>query len=106
MKFGIDMTYIRRFENKGNLAKRILSKKELEEYQVSTEKAIFLATHFAAKEAYMKANSCRHHCALSSIELFHEENGKPYVMVNGVCWDISITHEKDYVIAMVMEHEG
>ena len=61
MGVGIDICYIPRYENKDDLAKRILSNDEYKIYEVRQKKAEFLAGRFATKEAFIKATVIIHY---------------------------------------------
>ena len=61
-------------------AKRILTDGEWPEFMSSGEQAMFLAKHFAAKEAFSKAmgTGLRHPVNLNYIGVAHDHLGKPY----------------------------
>ena len=50
MGIGVDICYIPRYEDKDNLAKRILSNEEYKIYEKRTKKAEFLAIYSDEKE--------------------------------------------------------
>ena len=92
---GIDNADIKRFKNKDKLAKRILSSSELEEYYLRKDKASFLASRFALKEAYYKASNDKS-TSYDLIEVRKQDNGKPILFVNNkeISALISLTHDK------------
>jgi len=94
MKIGIDNVYIERMKSlSSDFPKKILSEREYQDYQKSSNKEEFLAGRFASKEAYMKASG-NLKAKFSSIEVIDDENGKPILYVDGVeTGDISITHD-------------
>ncbi len=61
-------------------AKRLLTNHEWPEYNNSGRQTTFLATRFAAKEAFSKAmgTGLRHPVNLSYISIAHDTLGKPY----------------------------
>lgn len=102
---------IERLEDK--FVNRIFTKKEIE-YCESKNKAKFqhYAARFAAKEAVIKAVSNhvenKYVLGWKNIEVKNDKNGKPKIefighdMKNIKNIDISISHCKDYAIAMVV----
>lgn len=56
---------------------------------------------FAAKEAYLKAVGTGINCRLSTIEIAHDDKGKPFFK-NISNSDLSISHDGDYAIAAVI----
>lgn len=56
---------------------------------------------FAAKEAYFKALGTGITGKLNSIEILHNEKGKPYFKGVVNC-DVSISHDGDYAVATVI----
>jgi len=61
-------------------ARRLLTKSEWPEFMDSGKQVMFLAKHFAAKEAFSKAmgTGLRHPVSLSHIGIIHDCLGKPY----------------------------
>jgi len=61
-------------------ARRILTQNEWQDYQKSSKPVLFLASRFAAKEAFSKAigTGLRHPVNLGSITIVHDSLGKPY----------------------------
>lgn len=96
---GCDIVEINRFQrNTEALALRILSKKEQELfYTYSNHRQLeYLAGHFAAKEAIVKAMD--QNCLLSDFEILYKDH-KPIVKKDGYEIHVSISHEKEYAIA-------
>ena len=52
MNVGVDLTFIPRFINKEEVAKKVLSTSELNEYYLSSRREVYLASRFALKEAF------------------------------------------------------
>lgn len=103
MKIGVDLTFIPRFENKERLAKEVLSDNEYLMYENSTNKAQFLASRFALKEAFLKANELSIlSIKLSSVEIIKKENGAIYIMHDNVRYECSLSHENEYCIGVVL----
>lgn len=92
---GIDNADISRYENKEILAKKILTENELKEYNSKNNKAEYLASRFAVKEAYIKAKG-KNNIELNKIEVRKDNNGKPLLFVNNkeIKAHLSITHDK------------
>ena len=94
---------------------RVFTKKEIE-YCESRKKAKYesYASRFAGKEAVYKAisPSVNQEGAFTEVEILAEETGRPYVVVHGDLAklvgdkqiEISLSHEKEFAIAMcIME---
>lgn len=101
MRVGCDVARIERFEGKEDLARRLLSSRELEEYEACHDKATYLARAFAAKEAYVKATG-RTKTDYRRLEVAHEEDGRPYLCLDGkrIDGDLSLSH--DFVALAVL----
>lgn len=77
--------------------RRIFTEKEIE----YCRKAENYAGIFSAKEAYFKAIGTGITAPMTSIEILHNDRGKPYL--NGISnCDVSISHDGDYAIATVI----
>ena len=92
MGIGIDIVQISRIKNPDLLAKGILTDKELEIYhQKGMNKIQFLAGRYAGKEAFMKA-----------IEKgIDQTSGAPTLTYQNREYEISISHDGDYAVAIV-----
>lgn len=107
---GTDIVYIPRFENQPALAKKVLSDREYEIYQSLNDKrkTEFLAGRFAAKEALAKATGfgigTEKSIVLKDISILPDENGAP--VVEGFDAYISISHDKDYAVAVAFLTNG
>ncbi|HVK95906.1 MAG TPA: holo-ACP synthase [Noviherbaspirillum sp.] len=121
---GTDLIQISRIEaalaRKGErFAEKILGSEELEKYQrrkskVEARGIRFLATRFAAKEAFSKAIGLGIHMPMSwrAMQTLNAENGKPVAVTsgalkefmeqNGLTAQVSITDETDYAAAFVI----
>lgn len=103
---GTDIVFMPRFEDKLELAKKVLSEKEFLLYQTLSNKrqTEFLAGRFAAKEAIAKATGIGlgtdDSLKLQSISILPNESGAP--VVEGIDAHISISHDGDYAIAVAM----
>lgn len=116
---GIDLVRISRVEaaierHGRRFAERILSDHELEGYGDSRRKAAFLAKHFAAKEALLKAlgTGMRMGIQWSHMEVRNDELGKPFFVCDGRVQELfeargitnsflSISDEDEYAAAFV-----
>ena len=100
-------------------AKRILGEQELEKYhrrkaKVAARGLRFLATRFAAKEAFSKAIGLgiRMPMTWRSAQILNAPSGKPIVVtsgklaefmeLNGLTAQVSITDEVEYAVAFVI----
>ncbi|RBA25723.1 holo-ACP synthase [Herminiimonas fonticola] len=100
-------------------AERILGVEELEKYQrrkakVAARGLRFLATRFAAKEAFSKAIGLGIHMPMTwrSAQILNAPSGKPIVVtsgklaefmeLNGLTAQVSITDEVEYAVAFVI----
>jgi holo-[acyl-carrier protein] synthase len=96
-------------------AERVLSERELPEYQRSANPARLLAKRFAAKEAFAKAvgSGMRHPVSLQRISITHDGLGKPVLQFDEVLrthlaqlgingHHLSISDERDMIVAFVV----
>jgi len=100
-------------------AERILGVEELEKYhrrkaKVAARGLRFLATRFAAKEAFSKAIGLGIHMPMTwrSAQILNAPSGKPIVVtsgklagfmeLNGLTAQVSITDEVEYAVAFVI----
>lgn len=100
MKIGCDIVENKRLLNKSDkFIDLVLTEKEKKLYK---DKGIeFLAGRFAAKEAIKKCLPNIEDYPLNSIEILNDNKGKPYTNIKGI-EDISISHEKEYTIAVAL----
>ncbi|UUM19943.1 MULTISPECIES: holo-ACP synthase [unclassified Mycoplasma] len=101
LNIGVDIAKISRFKDaKFSLIQKILSKQELIDYQntSSEHQALFLARSWAIKEAIFKSDNS--YSQFSKINLTKVNN--KWTFNN---FSISISHEDDFVIAMVVKNE-
>lgn len=113
---GIDMVKISRMADsvaKDGFAQRYFGDAERAEIAARGDKPQSYAAAFAAKEAFSKAlGTGVRGFALKEVELLHRENGAPYLALSGKAAQIaasrglelsvSITHDGDYAVAMVV----
>lgn len=97
---GTDIIRISRIEKsleKDSFKASVFTEKEI----LYSKKAETFAGIFAAKEAYFKAKGTGIQKRLNSIEINHDEKGKPYItgIENS---DVSISHDGDYAVASVI----
>jgi len=113
---GVDLVEISRFTKLDDailvrFKKRVLTDPEQQEVKDSH---LVLAGKFAAKEAVVKALGCGiGPVSWQEIEIMHEANGQPFLNLMGRArqlaeskkistWSISISHTKEYAIAMAV----
>ena len=121
---GTDIIQISRIEaalerNGERFAEKILGPEELEKYRRRKEKVKvrgirFLATRFAAKEAFSKAIGLGMHMPMTwrAMQTLNAPTGKPVAVTsgalkefmekNGLTAQVSITDEADYAVAFVI----
>lgn len=102
MEIGVDITKISRFANKDeHFIHRILGESELKEYLSLTDekKIIYLASHFALKEALFKSTQDEHYL---KYQFLHDEKGKLYCL-NHPEIKVSLSHDDDLVIAFIVK---
>jgi holo-[acyl-carrier protein] synthase len=121
---GTDIIQISRIEaalarNGERFAEKILGPQELEKYRrrkakVEARGIRFLATRFAAKEAFSKALGLGMHMPMTwrAMQTLNAPSGKPVAVANGALKEfmekngltaqISITDEADYAVAFVI----
>ena len=93
---GCDIVKVSRFKNNlSKLANKILSESEIIEFNKTTNKIQYIAGRWAAKEAIFKATGHR------KMTILNSTTGSPYVANNSNI-KISISHEKEYAIAVAL----
>lgn len=94
----VDINRIRADEQR--LADRILTEREQAEYnRKGKAKTTYLAGRFAAKEALIKAGQTGR---IRDYEILNDADGAPHITLPGHRVWISIAHEKETAIAMVV----
>lgn len=116
---GIDLVRISRMQRAierhgGRFAERILGEHELADYAAARDQAAFLAKHFAAKEALLKAlgTGLRLGIQWRHMEVHNDSLGKPDLVCSGRVQELfaergigasflSISDEDEYAAAFV-----
>lgn len=109
---GIDLVDINRFEKlkiDKNFMNKIFSNNEIAYINKSFGASSTIAGMFAAKEAFLKANKKGiNNYSLKDIEISHDDNNAPSIILHNDLKNIkyksislSISHEKEYAIAIV-----
>ncbi len=116
---GIDLVRVSRIDaaigrHGRRFAERILAERELAQYAASRDKVKFVAKHFAAKEALLKAlgTGLRMGIRWRHMEVHHDALGKPYLVCGGRVQELfdergigasflSISDEGEYAAAFV-----
>ncbi|WP_415980060.1 holo-ACP synthase [Faecalicoccus pleomorphus] len=98
MRIGCDIVQIQRI--RPSLAHKILSETEQKMYEGLKERRAveFLAGHFAAKEAVFK--TLDKPVDFKDIEITYDQMGRPICNIENV--QISISHEKEYAMAVAL----
>ena len=115
---GIDIVEIARIRNlrhKEDFLQRIFSPRELELAAARGNRDEFFAGRWAAKEAVAKALGCGFgkNCSPAEIEVLPDELNSPVLHLSGeaekragvlgiTAWSVSISHEKNYAVAMAV----
>lgn len=98
---GVDIVEHQRVNLK--IAKKVLTKRELEIFANSKNQVEYLASRFAVKEAIIKASNKKY--LLQDIEVSNDQDGRP--LTNILDMQISLSHEHNYTVAVAIweEHE-
>lgn len=117
---GTDITAIDRFEKNieehgDRFVNKILSDLEKPLYEQTNQKAQYLASRFAAKEATAKAlgTGFRDGLIMPEVSILSNEKGKPFIQFSGKALEIandlsvkqnhlSLSHEKHFAVAFVI----
>lgn len=106
LNVGVDIIDIDRFrgvKREAPFIKRTYSPRELDYCYGYNDPAPHLAATFAGKEAVVKSIGTRHGTSLGSIEILRNDDGAPYVCVNGVESDeikVSLSHSRNHAVAV------
>jgi holo-[acyl-carrier protein] synthase len=125
---GADLLQLKRLEaayerTQGRLAKRVLGDEEFIVFEQRLKRnhkrgIAYLATRFAAKEAFSKAICLGMHTPMTwrSLQTLNEPSGKPYTKYSGALADfmgekqwhaqVTVTDEQDMVMAFVVVSYG
>lgn len=100
MRIGCDIVQIQRI--RPALAHKILSENEQKIYEKLKDKRAveFLAGHFAAKEAIFK--TLDKEIELKDIEITYDRVGRSLCNIENI--EISISHERDYAMAVALRY--
>lgn len=111
----VDVNRMRHWWERPRLLRRFFHENEIEAVKLRKSAEILsLAARFAAKEAFGKAlGTGMRELTLSDIEVRNSHNGKPQIRVHGSAQraleaaggkrlHISMTHEKNHAVAMVV----
>ncbi|HBT40413.1 MAG: 2-amino-4-hydroxy-6-hydroxymethyldihydropteridine diphosphokinase [Pseudothermotoga sp.] len=105
---GVDVVDIERIDEK--LATRILTDRELQEFQRVHDRKQFLASRFAVKEAFFKAlGTGLRDFSFRDVELAHNELGKPVLVfhrdVQFNFTHVSVSHDRVAMAMVVLERK-
>ncbi len=114
MNIGVDIVYIKRLDKlieKKHLLNKMFSSNELEYIKSRNYNIDTIAGMFAAKEAVLKSLKLgMDSYPFTDIEILHYGTGIPFAKLNNSIltdygnktFDVSISHDGDYAIAMVI----
>lgn len=95
------MTNSERFSDYERISRKIFSERELALYEKSPDKKLYVASRFAAKEAFLKAlKRGILELDLKDIEVLKEDDGSIYIYFKGKRYACSLTHEGGLSIAL------
>ncbi len=106
MKMGIDIVSISRISLEENFIHHILSDKELALYKEKSSdesRRAFLAGRWACKEAFIKMKESA--ISYNQISVLNKDNGAPYILFDGKEYSCSVSHEKEYAVALTYMEE-
>ena len=108
MKIGVDIVEVTRIKNaieKNNgFLEKVFTKKEIEYCEKRKNKYQSYAGRFSAKEAFVKAlgTGFNDEVSFKDIEILNDELGKPNIKYKDYNIELSISHEQNYAVAMVI----
>ena len=87
-----------------SFAKKILSEEEFEKYSGFNEsrKVEFLSGRFAVKEAIIKCLSDYELPSMKDLNVINNEKGKPCIEYKDYDIEISLSHERNYSVAIAI----
>ena len=108
---GIDIVEIARVKKaiqNERFVKKVLSEDEIEKYNSfsANRQVEFIAGRFAAKEAIIKCLSDHEIPSMSILNIVNSETGKPMIKYKDYRILLSISHEKEYAVAIAMLEEN
>lgn len=103
MGLGVDIVDMKRITNIERLAQYVLSDEEYELFKERVRPREFLAGRFAAKEAFLKAmHQGIGEISFKRISIIYEmPSGAPILKFENKIYEVSISHDGDYAIAVV-----
>ena len=102
---GVDLVYLPEFQARLESGGNMLLEKMFTLDEIKDRRTEHLAGIWAAKEAVRKTMSAAPE-AWTDIYLMYEPSGKPSAMCGNVRYDISISHQGDYAVAIAQEIPG
>lgn len=106
MQIGIDIVEVSRIKNaleKPKFKENIFTEKEIQYCESKKNKFESYAGRFASKEALAKAlGTGFNNLSFLDIEILNDELGKPYIKYKDYEINLSISHEKNYAVAVVL----
>lgn len=106
---GIDIIKIERIKSHKieQWQAKILTDREKQLCKVTKDQQLFIAKAFAAKEALSKAlgTGIGEQFKFKDAEINYDNQGKPFFETHPA-YQLSISHEKEYLVAMVVKYES
>lgn len=112
---GVDLLGLDRFNSlihrRGALsvARRILSRREMDQFHLEADKTRFLQSRFAVKEALFKAASSHRRLLWSDVSVIKTADNKPEVVFEKACGltaQVSLSHDQGFLVAMALVMEN
>ena len=98
---GVDLVYIPEFEKQLKLGGRNLLKKAFNKQELDNLDKAHLAGLWAAKEAVYKSSDNPPE-SLKSIEIKIKTNKSPVAYLDGIKYEISLSHHGQYAVAVAL----
>jgi holo-[acyl-carrier-protein] synthase len=103
MEIGTDIVEISRVPLTASFLKGVLSENEMALCLKRKDQQQFVAGHFAAKEAFLKAlGTGLAGARLTELDIRYEDGGRPYLVYQNNRYSISISHDGGYAIGVAL----
>ena len=99
---GVDLVYIPEFERQLDLGGQPFLDRAFNTDELTDRDITHLAGLWAAKEAVFKASAQPAGQSSTAVAISVDDSGRPSAVLDGECYEISISHHHDYVIAVAL----
>ena len=109
----VEIGRMRKSIEKESFVRRVFSAREQEYFSLKKDPADSMAANWAAKEAFSKAlRTGVREFELTEVECLRDELGAPYLILSGKAekaaegfgFSVSLSHDVDYAVAVVMAY--